>query len=506
MKWAISYLWLLFACVAFSQIETGIEQGEIGIEQGEIAAGSRWETPYFIIHGKEPGPKLILTGGVHGNEPAGSLAAEQIRNWNILRGTLVVIPRVNALGLEANTRFVPGAEQGEQDLNRNFPKPGSKNEATGALAKSLWEFVTEQKPDWLIDLHEGYGFHQLQPGSVGSSIIDSDTIETDRSVPSMLHAVNAGIGQEKLQFVNLSPPIKGSLARATAEFLGASTMILETTSKDQRLPFRVRQQRVMVHELLSQIGMIAPDATPSMTPPADGDGLKIAIFDDEGVSSNGADEVVKTALQIPRALAWRVDAEDIRDGALKRFDLVVFPGGSGSKEAAALQESGRGIIRDFVESGGGYVGICAGAYLAAANYPWSLRISNHQTFCESREVPGLGKKSMWYRGNSATVAMELSAAGKSVLGDFPDTLQVRYHNGPIVSAAGLDSLPKYQVLAWFRSEVSQYDLQQGTMTGTPAIISTEFGNGRVLCVSPHPESTDRLRPLLAHGMEWAGGR
>lgn len=47
----------------------------------------------------------------------------------------------------------------------------------------------------------------------------------------------------------------------------------------------------------------------------------------------------------------------IRQGALKDrgFDVVVFPGGSAKTQAKALQSKGMLAVRQFVESGGGYV-------------------------------------------------------------------------------------------------------------------------------------------------------
>ncbi len=104
------------------------------------------------------------------------------------------------------------------------------------------------------------------------------------------------------------------------------------------------------------------------------------------------------------------------------------------------------------------------------------------------------------------VTMELSDAGKRILGDRKGALPVRYHNGPVMSPAGIRDLPDYEVLARFRSEVSRYEAQKGTMTGTPAIISARYGNGRVLCISPHPEAGGSLRPLLANGIRWTAGR
>ena len=87
-----------------------------------LGAGTRFATPVYRIESGVAGPTVLLTGGIHGNEPSGAAAAEQIRHWPITRGVLVVIPRVNVPALEANQRCIPGTDEREGDLNRNFPK------------------------------------------------------------------------------------------------------------------------------------------------------------------------------------------------------------------------------------------------------------------------------------------------------------------------------------------------------------------------------------------------
>jgi predicted deacylase len=113
---------------------------------------------------------------MHGDEPAGSYAAEQIRHWPIQAGRLVVVPRVNTLGLSAKTRWFPPLKEdtGQRDLNRNFPT-ADRNLPRSPVAEALWELVEQQKPDFVIDLHEGFDFHSSNPKSVGSSIIFSMT-------------------------------------------------------------------------------------------------------------------------------------------------------------------------------------------------------------------------------------------------------------------------------------------------------------------------------------------
>ena len=474
---------------------------------GILATGTKWETPYHVIKGPRPGPTVFLTGGLHGNEPAGARAADQIRHWPILRGRLVVLPRANRPGLKAGTRHLPELPREKADLNRNFPRTGGKNEASSLIGGEIWKLAQEFKPDWVIDLHEGYHFHQIHSKSVGSTILASRPGDqrTRPVVTRMLEAVNTTVEDPRKHFVPLRGTANGSLTRAAAERFGSNSLILETTTREQPLSLRTRQHRLMVRALFQHIGILGAGAS-TMTRPREELSLRIALYDAGGVGGSGPRNLQEVMKAIPRSLTWRVGPSDIREGALSHFDAVIFPGGSGSKQAAALGIEGRRQVCRFVEQGGGFVGICAGAYLAAANYKWSLKIGDYKTFCEARDIPGIGRKSMWYRGPSSTVEMELTIEGRRILGNRVGAFPVRYHNGPIVSPAGFDEIPDYQVLAWFRSEVAHYEPQKGTMLNTPAIITGSFGQGRVLSISPHPESSRDLRSMVARGIQWVCGK
>ena len=474
------------------------------VVSGLLAKGTKWETPFYSRDSGKLGPTIVLTGGIHGNEPAGARAAEQIRHWPIKRGRLIVVPRVNRLGLEKGTRYLPGEPLARRDLNRNFPKTDSDELTRGEPAQALWALINKERPTWFIDLHEGYDFHQLNSDSVGSSIIDTHDKAASKVVPIMLRMVNADITEPKKKLVRLRYPVDGSLARAAHERLKASAMILETTTKEQSLSKRIRQHRQMVHAFLRHLGMIAGSG--NVMVPSETKALRVAVYDAGGAGGRGPRELDHIFQAMDGVLSRRAGAEDIREGVLRQFDLVIFPGGSGSKQAAALEPAGREAVRDFVERGGGYIGICAGSYLAAANYKWSLAISNHQTYCETLELPDIGRKSMWYRGPSASVKMELTDEGRAVLGDVKGVMDVRYHNGPVMSPMGKTELEAFRSLATFRSEVSKYKPQKGTMVNTPAIIAGNFGKGRVLCISPHPESVPALKSMVQNAIRWTGQR
>ncbi|MCG8649289.1 MAG: succinylglutamate desuccinylase/aspartoacylase family protein, partial [Pirellulales bacterium] len=262
-------------------------------QTGLLGKGKPWETAYYINDSGVDGPTVVITGGIHGNEPAGGRSAEQIRHWPIVRGKLIVLPRVNTLGLEKNTRFLPDASKELQDLNRNFPSPGIADEPRGEIATALWKFVVAQNPDWLFDLHEGFEFnisHKPKQGkekSVGSSIIFDRDQDLDIFVKRMLAAANGTVADEDRRFVLLGRgPKKTTLAGAAINVIGKKAMILETTYQYQRLPVRTQQHRAMMNAALRQLGMITTDCVDVFTPPLDKrhGHIFLALYDDEGGS------------------------------------------------------------------------------------------------------------------------------------------------------------------------------------------------------------------------------
>ncbi len=188
---------------------------------------------------------------------------------------------------------------------------------------------------------------------------------------------------------------------------------------------------------------------------------------------------------------------------LSQFDAIIFPGGSGGGQARGIGEDGADLVKSFVEGGGDYLGICAGGYLASSRYSWSLGLLNANCYTGPVQVPGEGTKQLWYRGKATMVEMEFTDDGEDSLGaGLPRKVKIRYMNGPILSPAGADDLPDYEVLARFRSENWTYERQKGTMIDTPAIVAATCGSGRVIVISPHPESTDGLESVVTRAMDW----
>jgi predicted deacylase len=463
---------------------------------GTLAPGTPSETAWFGQDSGLPGPVVMILGGIHGDEPAGAYAAEQIRHWPIVRGRIILVPRANEIALKAGRRNTPGEPSDLGNLNRNFPKVGEQGPARGEWAQQLWAFVEQHRPDWLLDLHEGYDFRQINPDSVGSSVIVHPTDEGRAAAALMLSAVNAGITNAKKQFIRLGPPVNGSLARAAGERLGRHAMILETTKKDQPLSLRARQHRVMVHACLKHLGLIDDGVTADWITDrsATRSRTMVALYDEAGSFGAGVPRIVELLDGQAHIGVVRVGPEDIRSGALDQFDVVIFTGGSGSKQAEAIGERGREQVREFVERGGGYVGICAGAYLACEGFSWGVKILDARTVSPK-----------WKRG-SGTVTMELTEEGRRILGDRTGPFDVRYVNGPILKPSTNAAIPDFKPLALFRTELAENDTPPGVMIDSPAVAAGECGRGRVIAFSPHPEQTDGLEGWVIRAVEWVGKR
>ena len=214
--------------------------------------------------------------------------------------------------------------------------------------------------------------------------------------------------------------------------------------------------------------------------------IKIAVYDDKGAAGKGIPRVTEIAGKTADLKVTRLKGADIAAGGLKGYDLVMFTGGSGSAEAGGLGEKGREEVRAFVREGGGYVGICAGAYLACTGYEWGVGVLNAKTVSPK-----------WRRGQG-----EVKIAGEA-FGEKLSDRGIRYSNGPIIKADVRKDMPEFETLIAFRTELAENDTPVGVMVNAPAMVRSTYGLGRVFTSSPHPEQTEGLEPLVEKAMRWA---
>jgi glutamine amidotransferase-like uncharacterized protein len=235
-----------------------------------------------------------------------------------------------------------------------------------------------------------------------------------------------------------------------------------------------------------------PTARAASAAPAESRPIRVAIYlqpDTRGIGPNKLETILTNGF-----VTRRIGPEQSRASTLRGFDVLIVPGGSGREQAKALKPAGREAIRKFVAAGGGYVGICAGSYLASADYDWSLKIIN------TRMVD----RAHWARG-TGTISVSFSKSGREVLKHPAHHAKMFYGQGPLLASAGRSDLPEYEVLATYRSEIARHGAPRGVMIGTTAIARAPYQKGRVICFSPHPEKSASLYHLIRHGVIWSAG-
>lgn len=228
------------------------EEPAYTIEQGWIRAdSSRFKTPYYVITAAKPGPTLFIVGGTHGNEPAGYTAAQRIVDeLRPANGRIVVIPRANAAAIAAGTRGVSDLP----DLARRFTL-GS--EPVGATAQEIWNLIVKYKPDWFLDLHEGYDFYINNKNSVGQSVIYYPVGRAQSDATALVNYLNsmpAVTSKKTARFSLIKNPISGSMARKVGQDLRIPAATIETCLKDP-LERRVGFHLYAVRFIAARIGM-----------------------------------------------------------------------------------------------------------------------------------------------------------------------------------------------------------------------------------------------------------
>jgi glutamine amidotransferase PdxT len=143
-------------------------------------------------------------------------------------------------------------------------------------------------------------------------------------------------------------------------------------------------------------------------------------------------EVALNKLEMP----YRgVGEQDIKGGELKDCSLLIVAGGYTARYVDALGDEGFEQIREFVAGDGGYIGICAGAYIAAQNV----------------EVPGrprgLGiiEIENERRAGRGIRTITIAKPEHPVVNGYEGKVDIWYQNGPMMKAGeGVETLAVYE--------------------------------------------------------------
>jgi len=184
----------------------------------------------------------------------------------------------------------------------------------------------------------------------------------------------------------------------------------------------------------------------------------ILLFNGTGTSPNdvAAVEAILSNNQLNYSTVDSSQLNEMGEAQLREYRLLIVPGGNFVDMGNSLTSATAANLRNSVQNGLNYLGICAGAFLAG-NSPYNgLNLTSGVRFgFYSAENQGIRK-----------TAVAITRVGEATLDQY-------WEDGP-------------QLAGW-GAVVGKYP------DGTPAVIEGTFGGGWVILSGVHPEAPERWR-------------
>lgn len=278
---------LVFLLV-FSGLSSGTREHDIYFKD------TAHELNVYRIYGQEPGPTLLIIGGIH-DEPSGYLTADQYVDILLKKGNLIVVPRANFQTIIEDEQRALG------NMNRLFDLEDLRfeNDHPMEIVAILKGLISES--DYLLNLHDGWGFFRPEfiddmhnPERHGQSIIaDTDVYEapgTGKILPlreiaeKICKVVNAEITDEKhiFRFNNhdtFSEVTRHIEQRKSATFYALfhhyiPAFGIETSKNIGDPALKVRYQTIIINAFMDEFGIVRDVENISLPEPS----LKFVTF------------------------------------------------------------------------------------------------------------------------------------------------------------------------------------------------------------------------------------
>ncbi len=199
--------------------------------------------------------------------------------------------------------------------------------------------------------------------------------------------------------------------------------------------------------------------------------IAIALYSDTGVWEESVAAAQKM-LQWIGYTATLVNADYINYKGLDEFTVLCVPGGDMYQYSQDISSTGLENIRNFVRNGGGYVGICGGAYFAGEKVVWrgaTLPITLLAMFPGTAEGP---INEITPYPNYSMCKVNIADCSHPIVKSEQSSVWTLYYWGPALK-------PNEDVNV---SVLGRYDVG-----GQPAMVAFDYGLGRVFLVGTHPE-------------------
>lgn len=128
------------------------ESAKVSFNVAKLHTQNTIDVPVIIERSKKPGPTVLITAGIHGDEVNGVEIVRQIIAKGInkpKKGTIICIPVINVFGFIHMDREFPDG----RDLNRVFPGGKGGSLASRVAHKLMTEIVPHA--DLILDFHTG---------------------------------------------------------------------------------------------------------------------------------------------------------------------------------------------------------------------------------------------------------------------------------------------------------------------------------------------------------------
>jgi len=218
--------------------------------------------------------------------------------------------------------------------------------------------------------------------------------------------------------------------------------------------------------------------------------IRVLIYNGNGAITSYVTGI-KTALNsantnnlVPGYRFTYATSGSITTSILSNYDLLAMPGGSSGRTYINSGSISSSAIKNFVSSGHGFLGICAGAY-AGSYYVNGGGITPYYGW---GVAPDVRCKAVTHEGN---LPVTITSTGSQLLGSS-GTITLAHYNGPAMYASG-GSITTFATYA---------DSSTG-YKGYGAIVGDTYGSGRTVLSGPHPELTPQNPILLANLIVWA---
>jgi len=198
-------------------------------------------------------PIVYIQGSVHGNEPSGTDTCNKIldqikkKEFSKFNGTLIIFPYPNLIGYTLGIRWA--LKDINLDINRNFVNKGKCK-----ISKKIIQIV--KKSDFIVDLHEGWGYRLKNKSSIGSTVSPTKNHSIEISKKIILE-LNKTISEDYKKFtINEKDDcdIKSTL-RCFCSKNDKNYILVETTGQNniQPIEIRVNQMYLIIKNLLQLI-------------------------------------------------------------------------------------------------------------------------------------------------------------------------------------------------------------------------------------------------------------